>query len=44
MKNHLEQQITQFIPQIGNILARDSIGDLVSFLDGVRRNRLERLF
>lgn len=43
MENHLEQQIAELAAQVGEILARDRVGDLVGFLDRVRRDRLECL-
>ncbi len=33
--DRLQQQIAEFLAQIGEILALDSVGDLVGFLDGV---------
>ncbi len=44
MKNHLEQQVAQFLLQVAQIVALDGIGHLVGFLDGVGRDGIEGLF
>ena len=43
MINGLKQQIAQFVLQIRHIATRNCICDLIGFLNGVRRNRFERL-
>jgi hypothetical protein len=43
VKNHLEQQVSEFVPQVRQIAALDGIHDLVGFLDRVRCNRCEIL-
>src|SRR5579871_7071942 len=43
MEDNLKQQVAQFILEIGEIAAGDGIGDLVGFLDGVRRDGGEAL-
>src|SRR5258708_25764787 len=37
MEYDLEQEIAQFVAQVVEIAARNGVGDLVSLLDGVRR-------
>ena len=44
MKYDLQQQIAEFIAEIGEVAARDRVGDFVGFLDGVGRNARKRLF
>ena len=39
----LQQEIAQLVLQIGKIVARDGVGDLVGFLDGVGRDGREGL-
>ena len=39
----LEQQIAELAVQLVHVSARDSVGDLVRFLDRVRCDRFERL-
>ncbi len=43
MEDDLEQEIAQFIAQVVEIAARNGVGDLVSLLDGVRRDRFKGL-
>ncbi len=43
VKHHLEQQVAELGDQIGPVGAPDGVGDLVGFLDGVRRDRGEGL-
>ncbi len=43
VKDNLEQQVAQFVLQVIHIVALDRIGHLVCLLDGIRRNRAERL-
>src|SRR5690606_19822081 len=43
MKDDLEQQVAELATQLVDITARNGIGHLVSFLDGVRSDRLKRL-
>ena len=38
VKHHLQQEIAEFVAQIVEIAARDGVGDLVGFLDGVGRD------
>ena len=40
----LEQQVAQFVLQARPVLVLDGAGDLIGFLDRVRRDGLERLF
>ena len=42
--HHLQQEIAEFIPEIVEIAARDGVGDLIGFLDGVGRDGREILF
>ena len=44
VKHHLKQEITEFLPEIVEVAARDGIGDLVGFLDGVGGNGRKILF
>jgi hypothetical protein len=44
MKHHLQQQIAEFVPQIVQIAARDGVGNLIGFLDGVGRDARKILF
>ena len=39
----LEQQVAQFVAQIGHVAALDGVGDLVGFLDRIGRDRGEIL-
>jgi hypothetical protein len=39
----LQQQIAELATQLGARAGRDSLGDFLGFLDGVRRDRLEGL-
>ena len=41
MEDHLEQQIAEFVPQIGQIAALDGVHDLIGFLERVGRDRRE---
>src|SRR5690606_27102189 len=43
MKHDLEQEITQFAAQIVHVVSADGVGDLVGFLDRIRRDRFEGL-
>jgi len=43
MEDDLEQEIAQFIAQVVEIAPRNGVGDLVSLLDGVRRDRFKGL-
>ena len=43
VKNDLQQQIAQFLTEIGKIIALDRVGNLIGFLKRVRRNRREVL-
>jgi hypothetical protein len=36
--NYLQQEIAEFATEIVEIAARDGIGDLIGFLDGIGRN------
>jgi len=38
MKHYLQQQVAEFVPEVGKIAARDGVSDFVGFLDGVGRN------
>ena len=40
----LQQEIAEFVAEIVEIAARDGIGDLIGFLDGVGRDRRKILF
>ena len=42
--DHLQQEIAEFVPEIVEIAARDGVGDLIGFLDGVGRDGREILF
>ncbi len=44
MKHHLQQQIAEFLLEVLEIISRDGVGDLVSFLDGVGCDGRKRLF
>ena len=44
VKDHLEQQVAQFVPKVGEIAPLDGVRHLIGFLDGVGRNRREGLF
>ena len=37
--DHLQQEIAEFVVEIVEIAARDGVGDLIGFLDGVGRDR-----
>ena len=43
VEHDLKQKIAEFLAQVGHVATCDGIGDFVGFLDGVRRNRRERL-
>ena len=43
VEHDLQEQVAEFVAQIVEIAARDRVGDLVGFLDGVRRDRREIL-
>jgi hypothetical protein len=38
MEHDLQQQVTKFVLQIGDVLARDRVGDLIGFLNRVWRD------
>jgi hypothetical protein len=38
MIDYLQQEIAEFIPEIVEIAARDGVGHLIGFLDGVGRD------
>ena len=42
--DHLQQEIAEFVLEIVEIAARDGIGDLIGFLDGVGRDGRKILF
>ena len=44
MKHHLQKKIAQFVSQRRGVGQLDSGGDLISFLDGIRRYRRKILF
>ena len=44
VKHDLQEQVAQLVAKIVEIAARDRVGDLVGFFDGVRRDRCEILF
>jgi hypothetical protein len=44
VKHHLKQEIAELLPEIVEIAARDGIGDLVGFLDGVGSDARKILF
>ena len=35
VEDHLQQEIAQLLTQIGEVSARNGVGDLVGFLDGI---------
>ena len=37
--DHLQQEIAEFVAEVVEIAARDRVGDLIGFLDGVGRDR-----
>jgi hypothetical protein len=43
VEHDLELQIAKLVSERVHVLARDRVRDLVGFLDGVRRDGLERL-
>src|SRR5262249_40133324 len=43
MEHDLEQEVAELLAQIGEITARDGVGDLVGFLDRIGSNRREVL-
>ncbi len=43
MVNRPEQQIAEFVLEIGHVATLDRVGDLIGFLDRIRCNRLEGL-
>ena len=43
VEDHLEQQIAELVLEIGHVVARDGVGDLIGFLDRVGRDRREGL-
>ncbi len=43
MEHDLQLQVAKFVRERVHVLARDRVGDFVGFLDGVGRDRLERL-
>ena len=44
VEHHLQQEVAEFVTQIGQIAPRDRVGDLIGFLDRVRRDAREILF
>ena len=36
--HHLQQEIAEFVAEVVEIAARDGVGDLIGFLDGVGRD------
>ncbi len=38
VKDHLQQQIAEFVAEVGEVVARDGVGHLIGFLDRVGRN------
>ena len=43
VKHDLQQQVAQFVLEIGKVAARNGVGDLVGFLDRIRRDGREIL-
>ena len=43
VKHDLQQQVAQFVPQVGEVAAGDRVGHLVGFFDGVGRDGREIL-
>ena len=43
MEHDLQQQVAELVAQVLEIAARDRVGDLISLLDGVGRDRFEVL-
>ena len=43
MEHDLQQQVAEFVAQVGHVIAIDGIGDFVRLLDGVGRDGRERL-
>ena len=43
MEHHLQQQVAEFLAQVGKITTVDGVGDLVGFLDGVGQDAVEIL-
>ncbi len=43
VKHDLEQQVAKLVAQVAQVTARNGVGDLVGFLDGVWRDRREVL-
>ena len=43
MIDDLELEIAQFVLEVGHVVPADGVGNLIGFLDRVRRDRLERL-
>ena len=43
VEHDLEQQVAELVAYVVRVASRDRVGDLVCFLDRVRRDRLERL-
>ena len=43
MKDHLKQQIAEFVFEIGEVVARDRVGDFVGFFYRVGRDRRKSL-
>jgi hypothetical protein len=43
MEHHLQQQVAQFVAQIGPVAAVDRVGDFVGFLDRISRDGREVL-
>ena len=38
VKHHLQQEIAELVTEIVEVAARDGVGDLIGFLDGVGRD------
>jgi hypothetical protein len=43
MVDDLELEVAKLFPEVRHVAAADRVGDLIGFLDRVRRDRLERL-
>ncbi len=44
MEHNLQQQVTEFVPEVLEIVARNGVGHLIGFLDGVGSDSREILF
>jgi hypothetical protein len=38
VKDHLEEEIAQFLLEVGQVVARDGVGDLIGLFERVRRD------